>query len=315
MANDPIVVRFDVADALPEEITLGRPAWITARVFAPTAARAGRASVLSCLHGGSYDWRYFHIQVPGRTGYSMAEHMAALGHVVISLDMLGVGESSRPGAPRKTGREVVAAANSAAMRQAYARLKVGTLHPDIPPMSDFVKVGLGHSMGAMTVVAEQANQGTYDLIAPIGHTNLGVRLQVGGQSIVPGARLDEDTPDYKRLDRERVFRTFHWDDTPDDVLAADASMSVEYLAAMSFDVEHGSLPLDAARVTTPVFLCLGERDVSPDPHREPATFPASPDVTFVLLKGAAHCQNFATTRKRLWNRLDRWIASLADPLD
>jgi pimeloyl-ACP methyl ester carboxylesterase len=315
MPQDPVVVRFDVTGALPEEITLGQPAWVTARVFAPTAPRAGRPSVLSCLHGGSYDWRYFHIQVPGRTGYSMAEYMAARGHVVISLDMLGVGESSRPGAPRQTGRTAVAAANSAAMRQAYTKLRDGTLHPDIAPMADFAKVGLGHSMGAMTVVAEQANHGTYDLLAPIGHTNLGVRLQVGGQSIVPGARMDDDTPTYKRLNRERVLKTFHWDDTPDDVLAADAAMSVEFLAAMSFDVEHGDLPGDAARVTTPVFLCLGERDVSPDPYREPSAFSASPDVTLQVLKGAAHCQNFATTRRTHWDRLDRWITSLANPLD
>jgi alpha-beta hydrolase superfamily lysophospholipase len=315
MAQDPVVVRFDMTGALPHAVTLGQPAWVTARVFAPTTPRAGRASVLSCLHGGSYDWRYFHIQVPGRTGYSMAEHMAALGHVVIALDMLGVGESARPGAPRATGRKAVAAANAAALRQAYARLREGTLHPGVPPLADFVKVGLGHSMGAMTVVAEQADHATYDLIAPIGFTNLGVRLQVGGQSIVPGARMDEDTPSYKRLDRQRVFRTFHWDDTPEDVLAADAAMSVEYLARMAWEVEHDPLPDDAARVTTPVFLCLGERDVSPDPYREPSMFPVSPDVTLLMLQGAAHCQNFAATRRRLWNRLDRWIAGLADPLD
>jgi alpha-beta hydrolase superfamily lysophospholipase len=314
MSADPIVVRFDVMDALPAEVTQGQPTWLTGRVFAP-AARNGPATVITCLHGGSYDWRYFHIQVPGRTGYSMAEHLAARGHVVLVLDQLGIGESARPAAPRKCGREVIAAANAAANREAYARLAAGTLHPGIAPCPDLVKVGLGHSMGAMAAVAEQIRFGTYDLLAPIGHTNLGVQLEVGGKAEKLDVRMDETTPDYKRIDRARVLKTFLWDDTPADVVAADEAMSVEFLASMSWDVQTAPHAKEAAQVTTPVFLALGERDVSPDPHAEPGVFCGSPDVTFFLLKGAAHCQNFATTRHRLWDRFDRWVASLARPLD
>lgn len=315
MATDPVVVRFDVTDAVPAEVTGGRPTWLTARVFAPAAARPGPATVVTCLHGGSYDWRYFHIEVPGRSGYSWAEHLAAHGHVAIVLDQLGIGESARPAAPRKCDRAVIAAANAAANREAYARLAAGTLHPKIAPCPNIVKVGLGHSMGAMAAVAEQVRFGTYDLLAPIGHTNLGVQLQVAGKAEKLDIRMDESTPDYKRIDRERVLKTFLWDDTPADVIAVDEAMSVEFLAAMSWDVQTAPHAKEAAQVTTPVFLALGERDVSPDPYAEPGVFTGSPDVTFFLLERSAHCQNFATTRRRLWDRFDRWVTALAQPLD
>ena len=315
MVAGPLVVRFDVTNALPAEVTGGQPTWLTGRVFAPTAARPGPATVVTCLHGGSYDWRYFHIEVPGRPGYSWAERLAAQGHIVLVLDQLGVGESARPADPRKCDRTVIAAANAAANREAYARLAAGTLHPKLAPCPNVVKVGLGHSMGAMAVVAEQIRFGTYDLLAPIGHTNLGVRLEVGGKAETLDVRMDETTPDYKRVDRARVLKTFLWDDTPPDVAAADEAMSVEFLAAMSCDVQTAPHAKEAAQVTTPVFLALGERDVSPDPHAEPGVFASSPDVTLFLLKGAAHCHNFATTRAKLWDRFDRWVTSLAAPLD
>ncbi|SQD98944.1 hypothetical protein FMEAI12_5010005 [Parafrankia sp. Ea1.12] len=33
--------------------------------------------LLFCLPGGSYTKAYWHLEVPGRTGYSFGEHMAA----------------------------------------------------------------------------------------------------------------------------------------------------------------------------------------------------------------------------------------------
>jgi len=154
---------FDVTAALPADVTLGEPVEIVARLFLPPTPPKGRASILTLLHGGSYDWRYFHVEVPGHPGYSMAQDLAARGHIVLALDQLGVGESSRPAAPRKALREVVAKASHAAMTEAYARLGAGTLDPRLPPSPGLLKVGVGHSMGGMQVITEQANEQTYDL--------------------------------------------------------------------------------------------------------------------------------------------------------
>jgi alpha-beta hydrolase superfamily lysophospholipase len=305
----PIIARFDVTDALPAEITQGQDAWITARIFAPSRPRRGRPTVLVCLHGGSYDWRYFHIQGPGLAGYSMAEEMAQRGHVVIVPDQLGVGESARPAAPRKATREVVATANHAAMRLAFDRLREGRLHPRIAPCADPIKVGVGHSMGAMVLVTEQAKFGAYDLTAPLGYTNHGAHLDVGGRSVSIAAPFDDSLPDYRRVNRDLVIRTFHLEDTPDAALAADEAMSVEFLSVLAWEAQHAHTIDDAARIQTPVFLAFGERDVSPEPAAEPAYFSGSDDLTLIRLKGSAHCHNFSPARRRLWRRLDRWIES------
>ena len=305
------VVNFDVGRALPHDVTLGQPAWITARVFAPPEPLQGRASVLVCLHGGSYDWRYFHIEGPGLEGYSMAAHLAALGHVVVVPDQLGVGESARPAAPLKANRAVVAAANNAAALQAFARIKDGSLHPRLPPISNLLKVGVGHSMGAMALVTEQARFGAYDLVAPIGYTNHGAHLSQDGKAVSVARPIEADDPGYRRLDRARTMATFHWDGLPAEVLAADEAMSVEYLSVMAWEAMHATTVEDSAKISAPVFLALGERDVSPDPLSEPAFFSASPDITLYRMAKTGHCQNFAESRHRLWDRLDGWIRSLS----
>jgi alpha-beta hydrolase superfamily lysophospholipase len=314
-AMAPTILTFDVTDALPAEVTQGERVTIVARLFVPPEPPRGRMTVLTCLHGGSYDWRYYHVEVPGHPGYSMAEHMAALGHVVITVDQLGVGESSRPANARKAVRQVVAAATHAAMQQAYQRLRDGTLDPRLPPCADLLKVGIGHSMGGMTVITEQAEFATYDLTAVLGHSNFGAYIEADGKLVKNSAPFDPASPDYKTLDRDRVMRSFHWDTTPAAVLAADAAIAVQYPAILGWEAQQGGTEQDAGRITTPIFLVMGERDVSHDPHAELELYSGSPDLTFMVLGEAAHCHNFAPSRRRLWNRLDRWIGSLADSLD
>ena len=278
------VLRFDVTEALPPEVVGGVAQTIVGRLFLPPRPPMGRASVVTCLHGGSYDWLYYHAEIPGNPGYSMAEHLAGLGHIVISLDQLGVGESSRPGAPKLAGREVVAKATHAAMQQAYAQLHGGTLHPDLPPLPNLLKVGIGHSMGGMQVITEQAHYETYDLVAVLGHSNFGAYIEVNGVKVKNDAPMDPASPDYKTLDRERVKRSFHWvEDTPEAVLAVDEAIAVQYPALLGWQAQQGSTGEDAGRITTPVFLVMGERDVSPDPHAELPFYSGSPDLTYMRL--------------------------------
>jgi pimeloyl-ACP methyl ester carboxylesterase len=312
MSSEPQVLTFDVTQALPAAVTLGERTHIVARLFLPPRPSPGRASVLTLLHGGSYDWRYYHVEVPGWPGYSMAQDLAARGHVVIALDQLGVSESSRPAAPGQAVREVVAAATHAAMTQAYARLRDGTLDPRLPACADLLKVGVGHSMGGMQVVTEQANFATYDLVAVLGHSNVGAYIETAGKLAKSAIPFDPDAPPYKTLDRDRVMRSFHWEETPAEVLAADAANAVQYPGLLGWQAQQGLTGPDAGRIRTPVFLAMGERDVSPDVYAEPAFYSGSPDITFMLLERSAHCHNFAPTRRKLWSRLHGWIESLAE---
>jgi alpha-beta hydrolase superfamily lysophospholipase len=88
---------------------------------------------MALLNGGSYDKRYFHIEIPGHPGYSAAQHLAALGNIVLALDHLGVGESTRVPSQKKATRHIVARANHAAVTQFYELLQSGDLSPNLPP--------------------------------------------------------------------------------------------------------------------------------------------------------------------------------------
>ena len=108
--------------------------------------------------------------------------------------------------------------------------------------------------------------------------------------------------------------TFHWDDVPEDVLAVDDSMMVDVPYVIGAQAATaGIVRDDAARIDVPIYINLGERDVSPDPHAEPGFYRASRDITLHILPRSAHCQNFANSRIEMYDRIDRWVRDRAGP--
>ena len=69
---------------------------------------------------------------------------------------------------------------------------------------------------------------------------------------------------------------------------------------------------EAAAVTVPVFVGVGERDVCPAPLAEPGAYRRSRDVSVFIVPRMAHMHNFACTREVLWNRLVSWSRMIAD---
>jgi alpha-beta hydrolase superfamily lysophospholipase len=308
----PIPLTFDVTEALAREVTQGVRASIAAWLFVPDAPLGPRPVVMALLNGGSYDKRYFHAEIPGHSGYSAAEYLAALGNIVLLPDHLGIGESSRVADDTLATRQIVARANHAASKQFLDRLGAGDLHPRLPALHDVMKIGGGHSMGGMQIITQQAEFASYDAVMILGYTLLGVHLTIDG---VP-TRADSPSFSQRRANtpqegRAALRETFHWDDVPADVIAADEALAVPTpanigLASLKTDV----IKDDAAKIAAPVFLCFGERDVSPDPHGEPACYRGSPDITLHLLARSGHCHHFASTRYRLWNRMHHWAGGI-----
>ena len=299
---------LDVTDALPAEVTQGSRVSIAAWMFAPpTLTRIdGKPAVIALLNGGTYDKRYFHFEVPGEKGYSCAEALRDQGFIVVLLDHLGVGESSRVPSERSATRQVAALANHVAVEEIYARLRAGALDPAIPPLPDFLKVGGGHSMGGFQTITQQAEHRTYDRVLILGYTAIGDQL-------VPADRgpISPDEADYVRVDRAALHKTYHWDDVAPAVIAVDDSLAVDVPCVLSRQsTMMGIVGADAAKIDVPVYICLGERDVSPDPHAEPACYKASPDITLHILPRSGHCQNFATTRGEMYARIGGWIRSV-----
>lgn len=306
---EPVDLRIDVSAALPAAITGGEPLEIALWLFLPDRLPE-RPAVISLLNGGTYDRRYFHFDVPGRSDYSCAEYLRARGHIVVLPDHLGIGASGRAKDQMQATRHVCAAANHVALEQVYASLAQGTLVPGLPPVPAFFKAGGGHSMGGFQTITQQAAHGTFDACLILGYTAFGVHLSVGGQPISadPG-ELDLTQPDYAKRDRAFLRSTFHWDDVPEDVIAVDDSLLVEVPYVLSTQsITEGIVREDAARIAVPIYINLGERDVSPDPHAEPGFYRASRDITLHILPRSGHCQNFANSRIEMYDRIDRWIS-------
>ena len=283
--------------------------------------------VLVCLPGGSYTKAYYHLEVPGfsQDAYSFALAMAQQGFIVVSLDHLGVGESTTPPDGRQLTMSVMAAANATAAMQLRKRMLAGTLIAGLPALPEAVMVGVGHSMGAFLLLAQQATHRSFSAIALLGYTNGepslggGERRLAEIQGIEPGtiyevmARMYAATPSgYITMDRTIAHALFHADDVPAAVIAADDALVSAIPGGATVDMGQpgAMLPL-ASEVDVPLFLANGALiDISADFRGEPKGYPCATDISLYLLGGSAHCHNFASSRSALWNRLARWILTL-----
>lgn len=305
----PRDVRFDVSAVVDG-------AHVAGSLFTPPGGpgAAGRTAVLVCLPGGSYTRAYWHLAVPGRAGYSFAEDMAARGHVVLALDNLGTGESDVPPGGDQVTTELWGAVTTEVTRQLRERLR-----PDFG--DDLVLVGVGHSMGGYTVIAQQATAADYDAVAILGTSNQHMEgvytrddaapsLVEQHRAHVEQIRTSGAAHDgYLQPDREQLRPLFHLPDVPPDVLAADDAEATRVPVGAAVEaVTPGAHRAAAGKVTVPVFLAFGEVDVATAPHTEVEAYTGSDDVRLVVLRGSAHCHNAATTRQLLWDRLAGWIA-------
>jgi len=304
--SGPKLVRFDVTRAVGSETRQSVAAWL----FLPPKDRISSATrLIVCLPGGTYDKRYYHLEIPDHPGYSMAGRLARAGHVVLSVDHWGMGESTRPENVCDITPERVAAANHALTVEALYRLERGMLDRSLAPIVGALSVGVGHSMGGMLTVLQQAAHRSHAQIAILGKSMLRIdRTDFLGEGKSPDTI---DPNGYYMPDRANLRRVFYWEDVPVAVIAADTAAQVETPGTLVARTTASEVATQAAStIDVPVFLGIGERDTAPQPHDEPRYYPVCPDITLYLLPRSAHCHNFASTRERLWDRLLAWIPTV-----
>lgn len=315
-------IRVDVSEAVPWP---GSEVAVT--LVVPDDDLAGPRTVAFGFPGDGYSRSYWDIDWPG--GYSQAAFHAERGWLFVAVDHLGVGASSLP-VPEALTFEVLAAANDAVVRAVVDRLRVGTLVDGLAPVDVDRTVGFGQSMGGCLSIVAQGTHRTFDAVAVLGysaiHTVLpsptgGVELVAAERGVTDAAAVEASTAAIGGVD---VFLwAFHWEDVDPDLLAAD--LGEGYPVRMGTPPPWGSATLppaaasmlgpavvakEAEAIDVPVFVGVGERDVCPDPWAEPSAYRSSTDVTLVVVPTMAHMHNFAGTRRRLWERLHAWAASL-----
>jgi pimeloyl-ACP methyl ester carboxylesterase len=251
------------------------------------------AHLIFAVHGGGYTRAYWHPPFADDS-YSFARWFTAQGKAVLTIDMLGMGESSRPEPESSLSGSIIAAAHAEALRQVVTQWG--------GPVS---VSGVGHSMGGMMIIAQAAAHPAMDRVAVLGWANEPMIL---GDTDVASLQAGLIPSGYLATPRAPMRRLFYADDVPAELIEADEAHGSTTPVTMGRDaLTPGIVHQAAARIAVPVLVVQSAVDTSPAPDKEPAYFSGSPAVELQILEGAAHCQNFAGTRGEHWAQLNAWI--------
>ncbi len=309
--------KVDAGVTLPGEGTLK----IAVDIFAPEQPRP---IALVCLPGGGMNRRYFDLQVHGDDSYSFAAQMAARGFICVLIDHLGVGESSRPKDGYALTAELLARANAQATKRVLDKLINGSTINTLAPLPKVTSIGIGHSMGAMLTILQQAEFKQHRAIAVLGFSTRGLPEYLMGEAREfakdPAAarsevvRLARATfrEDYPYIGRTAEGATLYAGNSaePAGVEAIKAAREVLLPVPAFMSMLPDNVAPEAARIDVPVFVGLGERDMAGPPLEAPKAFTASPAVTFELLPGAGHSHFLFPARRELFDGLARWASAL-----
>jgi pimeloyl-ACP methyl ester carboxylesterase len=320
----PITLAADVRAVAPVGVER-----IVADVFFPPPAMLGAAAVVVvCLPGGGMSRRYFDLRpTDGDDSYSMARYLAAAGFVVVTLDPPGVGDSDRPADGYTLTPYAVADVVACAVADILDRLRDGSVDSGVGPLENLLPIGLGHSAGALLTVVQQARSHCYDALVLLGFRGGGLI-----EFLTDDERRYADDPAGLRsalavLTEERFGDPLPkgtssnssfliHGEPPATAMTALREATAPLLGLVGLtSLVPGSIREEMETIDVPVFLGVGEHDITGRAQGIPNELPASRDITVFVLPDAGHNQNVAGTRTLLWRRTARWIDSMREIRD
>lgn len=330
---------------------LGIAAHTAVTVHVPDGPLAEPPVVCFAFPGGGYCRRYYSFDLPPGAGDrgdcttgGQAGFHCARGWIVVACDHLGFGDSTVPEGNALT-LDNVAAANDATVRELMRRLESGELASGLAPVRGAMKLGIGQSMGGCFTIVAQGQYSTFDAIGILGYSAIHTvvptrpgnppiawpwisrrssldRPQVMNRAII--AKQQVFDPAKIAASGEHPFQwSFHFEDEPAEIVALDmaaASGDVAPLPAWRsattppcgiYMLAPGAVALEAAVISVPVLVAVGERDVVPNPRAEPAAYKSADDISVLICPRMAHMHNFASTRELFWQRVHDWGSAIA----
>jgi alpha-beta hydrolase superfamily lysophospholipase len=238
-----MVQKLDLKLDVTEAAGLGEPAHIAVSVHLPDPDRMGPDPVVCFAKpGGGYSRGYYTVDLPGPATGAQADWHAERGWIFVSVDHLGVGDSSLHDAP-KLDYTHVAAGNQAAEQEVLRKLADGSLAPGFPKVATPLKLGIGQSMGGCMTIIQQGRYHCYDGIAVLGYSAIHTHPPVKpGAPPIVAPWLPRDTLGSEPLvvvNQQAIARSaaaaasapaagdspmgwgFHYDDVSADIVAQD----------------------------------------------------------------------------------------------
>jgi pimeloyl-ACP methyl ester carboxylesterase len=322
----PMECRVEVGELLPGE----GPLAVVGDIFVPPLLRSPPVA-LFCMPGGTLTGRYFDLQPEpdlqgggGTDEFSFAVWMASRGFIVVTLNHLGIGGSSRPRDGFELTPDVLTTANSLAVERICDDLLAGRVAGQVQSLEELRTIGVGHSMGAMLTVLQQARDRRHSALMLFGYSTRGLPAALSVEeasfaadpagarhNVVRLARTRSSDP-YQTTKSSAQSRGLFAGEGADrrGVEALQRARSQLLVTAGLFSMIPGSTAPECERIATPIFLAVGDRDITGSPHEIPVSFPASPDVTLLVLPATGHCHFLFASRRRLFERARAWVEAV-----
>ncbi len=276
--------------------------------WAPDAQRS--KTVFVCLAGGGMRREYFDLAAGSNANFSFVASMRAYGHGLLLVDHPGVGDSDAPGDGYLLDPYLIAQAHHLALQQ---------LHQVLPELAQMHSIGVGHSMGAMITLIQQARYASHRAIALLGFGFDGLPAY-----LPPAARdLLDDRLALEAASAELARAMFKLPypvipaggnggiyggtHAADGAVAAIKAVSTHLLpvpAFMSMYPHHWDAL--AGKINVPVLLALGDQDLVRAPDNVEHVFSASPAVDVMVLPETGHSQFVFATRTDLFAQIGQW---------
>jgi hypothetical protein len=208
---------------------------------------------------------------------------------------------------------------------AVARLAAGELVPGLAQLPRVRPVGVGHSAGALLTVYEQARHRPFAGLALLGFAGRGLvehlrpteRALAGDPAGCRAAlgdlvreRFGEPLPPFPAS----TTSIFSGGPAPQPVKDAMRRAQDRLLALLGLtSMIPGASAPELGAIDVPVFLGVGDGDITGPPERIPGDLPRAGDVTLFVLGGSGHAHNVAARRAELWDALADWAGGLQVP--
>jgi pimeloyl-ACP methyl ester carboxylesterase len=184
---------------------------------------------------------------------------------------------------------------------------------------------VGHSMGAMLTALQQSRDRQHAALILLGFSTHGLAPALTAEeatfaadpqgtrrNVVRLARLRSNGNPYPEIASSPQSRDLFAGKNADrrGVEALQKARTTLLVTAGLFSMIPGSCAPECAQIDTPVFLALGDRDIVGPPHQIPASFPASPEVSLLVLCATGHCHFLFPSRRQLFSRMQAWIEAV-----
>jgi pimeloyl-ACP methyl ester carboxylesterase len=262
-------------------------------------------TLLVAIHGATYNHKYWVVPTINGHEYSFADYMADRKYAVLAIDELGTGESTRP----DDGDLLTLDQTASTIHQVITQLRAG----DGGVGYAFSRVvTVGHSLGAINAIYEQATYHDADAVVSTGMGHVPHELPIPAEVI--GAMLQFE---YSPLPAEGRSALFYYAPGADpDVIAYDNNFLADLLARGQLSTAIlGIFDPAVTRVgatTGRVLVQLGEFDAlfpASLAEGEAAYFTSASSVTGQSLAGVGHDFNTHFRNHEGWRLIDEWLQS------